>query len=203
MSQSTHGEMTQVSGMLACDRRSFLAVAAAAGCSLSWAGDNGIARRAAPVGISLESLRQSVDDAPGDLVARAVTRGWQLVEDETVLNRPRDWQLRLQHSLAKYSVRLSSIEAVVDWGRVTFASNSAAVRRGVLSRLGHAIRAARLLRCRHLVVVPGLRPVGAALQEINERVDSLMTLCRHQAAAAGMEIVVRRSPRRDDQVPLA
>ena len=157
---------------------------------------------AIPVGVDLESLRQEIEDTPATLVARAVAAGWRVVRDETVLKRTRSWQQQLAAALACHRVELSAIEAVVDLGRVTFASTSPIVRRGVIVRLDRAIRQARRLRCRHLLVVPGLWPAGECSEGVRARAAQLLGECRDRARLAGMRIVVDRIPRRSDQVRL-
>jgi sugar phosphate isomerase/epimerase len=117
-----------------------------------------------------------------------------------VLKRPEAWQQELVLALARHRVELAAIEAVVDLGRVTFASRSSIVRRSVVNRLDAAIRQARRLRCRHLLVVPGLLPVGEPVSGIGPRVTALMNECQARAGNAGMRIVVERIERRSDQV---
>jgi len=157
---------------------------------------------AIPVGVDLESLRQEIEDTPATLVARAVEAGWRVVRDETVLKRPQAWQQQLAAALASHRVELAAIEAVVDLGRVTFASTSPIVRRGVIVRLDRAIRQGRRLRCRHLLVVPGLWPAGERSEGVRARVAQLLGKCRDRARLAGMRIVVDRIPRRSDQARL-
>ena len=122
---------------------------------------------------------------------------------QTVLKRPEAWQRDLAVALERNRVELSAIEAVVDFGRVTFASSSPVVRRGVMRRLEGAMGRARRLRCRHLLVVPGLMPSGEPPGAVGRRVVDLLGECRMRAARAGMRIVVERIERRSDQVRLA
>jgi sugar phosphate isomerase/epimerase len=150
----------------------------------------------------LDSLRREIEDGPGVLVARAVALGWSVVRDETVLKRSVAWQHELAVAVARHRVELAAIEAVVDLGRVTFASASEIVRRGVIVRLDAAIRQARRLRCRHLLVVPGLMPEGVGGGEAWRRADELLTECRVRAGLAGMRIVVERIERRSDHASL-
>jgi len=157
-------------------------------------------RSVIPVGVDLESLRQQIEDTPTTLVARAVESGWRVVCDETVLKRPEDWQQELAAALARHRIELAAIEAVVDLGRVTFASDSPIVRHGVIGRLDRAIRQARRLRCRHLLVVPGLRPAGELNGVVQARVVELLQQCRDRARVAGMRIVLDQIDRRSDQV---
>jgi len=190
-----------------CTRRSFLRWSAATsvpvvlGIPVAAAGE--LSRDDVPVGVDLETLREDIDDGPGILVARAVAAGWRVVGDETVLKRPEAWQQELVLALARHRVELAAIEAVVDLGRVTFASRSPIVRRCVVSRLDAAIRQARRLRCRHLLVVPGLLPVGEPVSGVGPRVTALMNECQARAGNAGMRIVVERIERRSDQVGVA
>jgi len=157
-------------------------------------------RSVIPVGVDLESLRQEIEDTPATLVDRAVESGWRVVCDETVLKRPEAWQQELARALARHRIELAAIEAVVDLGRVTFASDSPIARRGVIGRLDRAIRQARRLRCRHLLVVPGLRPAGELTGVVQARVVMLLQQCRDRARAAGMRIVLDQIDRRSDQV---
>ena len=163
-------------------------------------------RSGVPDGVELESLRREIEDGPGVLVARAVALGWSVVRDETVLKRSVAWQHELAVAVARHRVELAAIEAVVDLGRVTFASASEIVRRGVIGRLDAAIRQARRLRCRHLLVVPGLMPEGERGGEpggeVWRRVDELLAECRVRAGLAGMRIVVERIERRSEQASL-
>ena len=190
-----------------CTRRSFLQWSAATGVPVALgipvAAAGELSRDDVPVGVDLETLREDIEDGPGILVARAVAAGWRVVGDETVLKRPEAWQQELVLALSRHRVELAAIEAVVDLGRVTFASRSPIVRRGVVSRLDAAIRQARRLRCRHLLVVPGLLPVGEPVSGIGPRVTTLMDECRARAGNAGMRIVVERIERRSDQVGVA
>jgi len=157
-------------------------------------------RSVIPVGVDLESLRQQIEDTPTTLVARAVESGWRVVCDETVLKRPEDWQQELAAALARHRIELAAIEAVVDLGRVTFASDSPIVRRTVIGRLDRAIRQARRLRCRHLLVVPGLCPAAELTNVVQARVAKLLQQCRERARVAGMRIVLDQIDRRSDQV---
>ena len=159
-------------------------------------------RSAIPAGVDLESLRQEIEDGPATLVARAVESGWRVVCDETVLKRPEAWQQKLAAALVRHRVELAAIEAVVDLGRVTFASDSPIVRRGEIGRLDRAIRQARRLRCRHLLVVPGLCPAGELTGVVQARVAELLQQCRERARVAGMRIVLDQIDRRSDQVQL-
>ena len=205
MSQSRHG--LSAAGLPCCSRRSFLQWATVAGLPVvlgnaaAVAGDS--SREDVPAGIDLESLRQDIGDGPEVLVSRAVAAGWRVVCDETVLKRPEAWQRDLAVALERNRVELSAIEAVVDFGRVTFASSSPVVRRGVMRRLEGAMGRARRLRCRHLLVVPGLMPSGEPPGAVGRRVADLLGECRMRAARAGMRIVVERIERRSDQVRLA
>ena len=193
--------------MPCCSRRSFLQWSTVAGLPVvlgnAGALAGGSSREDVPVGIDLESLRQDIGDGPEVLVSRAVAAGWRVVCDETVLKRPEAWQRDLAVALDRHRVELSAIEAVVDFGRVTFASSSPVVRRGVMRRLERAIGRARRLRCRHLLVVPGLMPSGEPPGAVGRRVADLLGECRMRAARAGMRIVVERIERRSDQVKLA
>ena len=145
MSQSRH--QLSAAGLPCCSRRSFLQWSTVAGLPVvlgnagAVAGD--VSRQDVPAGIDLESLRQDIGDGPEVLVPRAVAAGWRVVCDETVLKRPEAWQRDLAVALERNRVELSAIEAVVDFGRVTFASSSPVVRRGVMSRMEMAIRRAR------------------------------------------------------------
>ena len=205
MSQSRH--QLSAAGLPCCSRRSFLQWSTVAGLPVvlgnagAVAGD--VSRQDVPAGIDLESLRQDIGDGPEVLVSRAVAAGWRVVCDETVLKRPEAWQRDLAVALERNRVELSAIEAVVDFGRVTFASSSPVVRRGVMRRLERAIGRARRLRCRHLLVVPGLMPSGEPQGAVGRRVAELLGECRMRAARAGMRIVVERIERRSDQVKLA
>ena len=205
MSQSRH--QLSAAGLPCCSRRSFLQWSTVAGLPVvlgnagAVAGD--VSRRDVPAGIDLESLRQDIGDGPEVLVSRAVAAGWRVVCDETVLKRPEAWQRDLAVALERNRVELSAIEAVVDFGRVTFASSSPVVRRGVMRRLEGAMGRARRLRCRHLLVVPGLMPSGEPSGAVGRRVAGLFDECRMRAARAGMRIVVERIERRSDQVKLA
>ena len=205
MSQSRHG--LSAAGLPCCSRRSFLQWSTVAGLPVvlgnaaAVAGDS--SREDVPAGIDLESLRQDIGDGPEVLVSRAVAAGWRVVCDETVLKRPEAWQRDLAVALERNRVELSAIEAVVDFGRVTFASSSPVVRRGVMRRLEGAMGRARRLRCRHLLVVPGLMPSGEPPGAAGRRVADLLGECRMRAARAGMRIVVERIERRSDQVRLA
>ena len=205
MSQSRHG--LSAAGLPCCSRRSFLQWSTVAGLPVvlgnAGALAGGSSREDVPVGIDLESLRQDIGDGPEVLVSRAVAAGWRVVCDETVLKRPEAWQRDLAVALDRHRVELSAIEAVVDFGRVTFASSSPVVRRGVMRRLERAIGRARRLRCRHLLVVPGLMPSGEPPGAVGRRVADLLGECRMRAARAGMRIVVERIERRSDQVRLA
>ena len=205
MSQSRHG--LSAAGLPCCSRRSFLQWSTVAGLPVvlgnAGALAGGSSREDVPVGIDLESLRQDIGDGPEVLVSRAVAAGWRVVCDETVLKRPEAWQRDLAVALERNRVELSAIEAVVDFGRVTFASSSPVVRRGVMRRLERAIGRARRLRCRHLLVVPGLMPSGEPPGAVGRRVADLLGECRMRAARAGMRIVVERIERRSDQVKLA
>ena len=205
MSQSRHG--LSAAGLPCCSRRSFLQWSTVAGLPVvlgnAGALAGGSSREDVPVGIDLESLRQDIGDGPEVLVSRAVAAGWRVVCDETVLKRPEAWQRDLAVALDRHRVELSAIEAVVDFGRVTFASSSPVVRRGVMRRLERAIGRARRLRCRHLLVVPGLMPSGEPPGAAGRRVADLLGECRMRAARAGMRIVVERIERRSDQVKLA
>ena len=193
--------------MPCCSRRSFLQWSTVAGLPVvlgnagAVAGD--VSRQDVPAGIDLESLRQDIGDGPEVLVSRAVAAGWRVVCDETVLKRPEAWQRDLAVALERNRGELSAIEAVVDFGRVTFASSSPVVRRGVMRRLEGAMGRARRLRCRHLLVVPGLMPSGEPPGAVGRRVAELLGECRMRAARAGMRIVVERIERRSDQVKLA
>ena len=205
MSQSRH--QLSAAGLPCCSRRSFLQWSTVAGLPVvlgnagAVAGD--VSRQDVPSGIDLESLRQDIGDGPEVLVSRAVAAGWRVVCDETVLKRPEAWQRDLAVALERNRVELSAVEAVVDFGRVTFASSSPVVRRGVMRRLERAIGRARRLRCRHLLVVPGLMPSGEPSGAVGRRVAGLFDECRMRAARAGMRIVVERIERRSDQVKLA
>ena len=205
MSQSRH--QLSAAGLPCCSRRSFLQWSTVAGLPVvlgnagAVAGD--VSRQDVPAGIDLESLRQDIGDGPEVLVSRAVAAGWRVVCDETVLKRPEAWQRDLAVALERNRVELSAIEAVVDFGRVTFASSSPVVRRGVMRRLEGAMGRARRLRCRHLLVVPGLMPSGEPQGAVGRRVAELLGECRMRAARAGMRIVVERIERRSDQVRLA
>ena len=205
MSQSRH--QLSAAGLPCCSRRSFLQWSTVAGLPVvlgnagAVAGD--VSRQDVPAGIDLESLRQDIGDGPEVLVSRAVAAGWRVVCDETVLKRPEAWQRDLAVALERNRVELSAIEAVVDFGRVTFASSSPVVRRGVMRRLEGAMGRARRLRCRHLLVVPGLMPSGEPPGAVGRRVAELLGECRMRAARAGMRIVVERIERRSDQVKLA
>ena len=205
MSQSRH--QLSAAGLPCCSRRSFLQWSTVAGLPVvlgnagAVAGD--VSRQDVPSGIDLESLRQDIGDGPEVLVSRAVAAGWRVVCDETVLKRPEAWQRDLAVALERNRVELSAIEAVVDFGRVTFASSSPVVRRGVMRRLEGAMGRARRLRCRHLLVVPGLMPSGEPPGAVGRRVADLLGECRMRAARAGMRIVVERIERRSDQVRLA
>ena len=205
MSQSRH--QLSAAGLPCCSRRSFLQWTTVAGLPVvlgnagAVAGD--VSRQDVPAGIDLESLRQDIGDGPEVLVSRAVAAGWRVVCDETVLKRPEAWQRDLAVALERNRVELSAIEAVVDFGRVTFASSSPVVRRGVMRRLEGAMGRARRLRCRHLLVVPGLMPSGEPPGAVGRRVADLLGECRMRAARAGMRIVVERIERRSDQVRLA
>ena len=205
MSQSRH-ELS-AAGLPCCSRRSFLQWSTVAGLPVvlgnAEAVAGGSSREDVPAGIDLESLRQDIGDGPEVLVSRAVAAGWRVVCDETVLKRPEVWQRDLAVALDRHRVELSAIEAVVDFGRVTFASSSPVVRRGVMRRLERAIGRARRLRCRHLLVVPGLMPSGEPSGAVGRRVAGLFDECRMRAARAGMRIVVERIERRSDQVKLA
>lgn len=193
--------------MPCCSRRSFLQWSTVAGLPVvlgnagAVAGD--VSRQDVPAGIDLESLRQDIGDGPEVLVSRAVAAGWRVVCDETVLKRPEAWQRDLAVALERNRVELSAIEAVVDFGRVTFASSSPVIRRGVMRRLERAMGRARRLRCRHLLVVPGLMPSGEPQGAVGRRVAELLGECRMRAARAGMRIVVEQIERRSDQVKLA
>lgn len=195
------------SDWLDCGRRSFLIWTTAAGLPallgnpVVAAGE--LSRDDVPAGVDLESLREDIEDGPEVLVARAVAAGWQVVCDETVLKRPEAWQRELASALARHRVELAAIEAVVDLGRVTFASKSPIVRRGVIGRLDSAVRRARRLRCRHLLVVPGLWPAGEPASVVGPRVAALLDECRARAGKAGMRLVVERIERRSDQVRVA
>lgn len=156
-----------------------------------------------PVGIDLEELRQDIDERPADLVGRAVEQGWRVVCDETVLSRPVQWQEELAGALGQYRVELASVEAVVDLGRVTFASESLPVRRGVLRRLDAAIGSARALRCRHLLVVPGRMANDVSPQVARSRVAGLLAECSRRAGWAGMRVVVVPIDRGSDHPELA
>ena len=205
MSQSRH--QLSAAGLPCCSRRSFLQWSTVAGLPVvlgnagAVAGD--VSRQDVPSGIDLESLRQDIGDGPEVLVSRAVAAGWRVVCDETVLKRPEAWQRDLAVALERNRVELSAVEAVVDFGRVTFASSSPVVRRGVMRRLEGAMGRARRLRCRHLLVVPGLMPSGEPPGAVGRRVADLLGECRMRAARAGMRIVVERIERRSDQVRLA
>ena len=205
MSQSRH--QLSAAGLPCCSRRSFLQWSTVAGLPVvlgnagAVAGD--VSRQDVPAGIDLESLRQDIGDGPEVLVSRAVAAGWRVVCDETVLKRPEAWQRDLAVALERNRVELSAIEAVVDFGRVTFASSSPVVRRGVMRRLEGAMGRARRLRCRHLLVVPGLMPSGEPQGAVGRRVAELLGECRMRAARAGMRIVVEQIERRSDQVKLA
>ncbi|HAA61848.1 MAG TPA: hypothetical protein DCE39_13055 [Planctomycetaceae bacterium] len=205
MSQSRHG--LSAAGLPCCSRRSFLQWSTVAGLPVvlgnagAVAGD--VSRQDVPAGIDLESLRQDIGDGPEVLVSRAVAAGWRVVCDETVLKRPEAWQRDLAVALERNRVELSAIEAVVDFGRVTFASSSPVIRRGVMRRLERAMGRARRLRCRHLLVVPGLMPSGEPQGAVGRRVAELLGECRMRAARAGMRIVVEQIERRSDQVKLA
>ena len=205
MSQSRH--QLSAAGLPCCSRRSFLQWSTVAGLPVvlgnagAVAGD--VSRQDVPAGIDLESLRQDIGDGPEVLVSRAVAAGWRVVCDETVLKRPEAWQRDLAVALERNRVELSAIEAVVDFGRVTFASSSPVIRRGVMRRLERAMGRARRLRCRHLLVVPGLMPSGEPQGAVGRRVAELLGECRMRAARAGMRIVVERIERRSDQVRLA
>ena len=196
--------------MTGVSRRSFLKWTSAAGVPLALGslmseqvlGAASRRRSGVPDGVELDSLRREIEDGPGVLVARAVALGWSVVRDETVLKRSAAWQHELAVAVARHRVELAAIEAVVDLGRVTFASASPIVRRGVIVRLDAAIRQARRLRCRHLLVVPGLMPEGVAGGEVWRRVDELLSECRVRAGLAGMRIVVERIERRSDQASL-
>ena len=205
MSQSRHG--LSAAGLPCCSRRSFLQWSTVAGLPVvlgnAGALAGGSSREDVPVGIDLESLRQDIGDGPEVLVSRAVAAGWRVVCDETVLKRPEAWQRDLAVALDRHRVELSAIEAVVDFGRVTFASSSPVVRRGVMRRLERAIGRARRLRCRHLLVVPGLMPSGEPSGAVRRRVAGVIDECRMRAARAGMRIVGERIERRSDQVKLA
>ena len=130
MSQSRH--QLSAAGLPCCSRRSFLQWSTVAGLPVvlgnteALAGDS--SREDVPAGIDLESLRQDIGDGPEVLVSRAVAAGWRVVCDETVLKRPEAWQRDLAVALERNRVELSAIEAVVDFGRVTFASSSPVVR---------------------------------------------------------------------------
>ncbi len=196
--------------MTGVSRRSFLKWTSAAGVPVAlgsaisgqaW-GAASRRRSGVPDGVELESLRREIEDGPGVLVARAVALGWSVVRDETVLKRSAAWQHELAVAVARHRVELAAIEAVVDLGRVTFASASPIVRRGVIVRLDAAIRQARRLRCRHLLVVPGLMPEDEPGGEVWRRVDELLAECRARAGLAGMRIVVERIERRSDQASL-
>ena len=205
MSQSHHS--LPGAGLPSCSRRSFLQWTTVAGLPVvlgsarAAAGDS--SREGVPAGIDLESLRQDSGDGPEVLVSRAVAAGWRMVCDETVLKRSEAWQRDLAVALERHRVELAAIEAAVDFGRVTFASSSPVVRRGVMSRMEMAIRRARRLRCRHLLVVPGLLPSGEPSGVVGRRVAGLFDECRIRAARAGMRIIVERIERRSDQVKLA
>tara|TARA_Y100000588_G_scaffold19072_1_gene19550 strand:- start:8089 stop:8730 length:642 start_codon:yes stop_codon:yes gene_type:complete len=205
VSQSRHG--LSAAGLPCCSRRSFLQWSTVAGLPVvlgnagAVAGD--VSRQDVPAGIDLESLRQDIGDGPEVLVSRAVAAGWRVVCDETVLKRPEAWQRDLAVALERNRVELSAIEAVVDFGRVTFASSSPVIRRGVMRRLERAMGRARRLRCRHLLVVPGLMPSGEPQGAVGRRVAELLGECRMRAARAGMRIVVEQIERRSDQVKLA
>ncbi len=182
-----------------CTRRGFLQ--ATAGVAAGWgtlclASQESVA--GVPEGIELESLRETIEDRPRTLVARAVSRGWTVVRDDTVTSRPESWQRELAEALARHRLELAAIEAVVDFGRVTFASDRDVVRREVLGRLATAVRRARKLRCRHLLVVPGLVPGGISDAMIRVRVSSLLAECRERAGRAGMHVVVERIDRGAD-----
>ncbi len=180
-------------------RRGFLQVTAgvAAGSgTVGLASPGSVA--AVPQGIDLESLRETIEDRPQTLVARAVSRGWTVVRDDTVLRRGESWQRELAAALQRDRVELAAIEAVVDFGRVTFGSDREIVRRGVLGRLDSAIRQARMLRCRHLLIVPGLLPEGISTAVIRGRVTSLLVECRDRARRAGMHVVVEQIERGPD-----
>lgn len=194
-------------GWLNCSRRGFLLWTTAAGLPVvlgnSIVDAAELSRDDVPAGVDLERLRENIEDGPEVLVARAAAAGWRVACDETVLKRTEAWQRELALALARHRVELASIEAVVDLGRVTFASKSPIVRRSVISRLDAAIRRARRLRCRHLLVVPGLWPAGEPAGVVGPRVAALLEECRARAGVAGMRIVVERIERRSDQVRLA
>ena len=203
--------MNDLNGLSDFSRRSFLkwttacALPVVAGTAMADAGVERSRRdggSAIPVGVDLESLRQEIEDTPATLVARAVEAGWRVVRDETVLKRAQLWQQQLAAALAFHRVELAAIEAVVDLGRVTFASSSPIVRRGVIVRLDRAIRQAGRLRCRHLLVVPGLWPAGERTEGVRARAAQLLGECQDRARLAGMRIVVDRIPRRSDQARL-
>ena len=182
-----------------CTRRGFLQTTA--GVAAGWGTVCLASRESAasvPAGIELESLRETIEDRPGTLVARAVSRGWKVVRDDTVMSRPESWQRELAEALARHRLELAAIEAVVDFGRVTFASDRDVVRCEVLGRLASAVGRARELRCRHLLVVPGLVPRGISDAVIRVRVSALLAECRQRAGRAGMHVVVERFDRGAD-----
>jgi len=205
VSQTSHE--LRVPGLPDCSRRGFLQRTTTASLTVvlgSSIVDAGVSSREdVPAGVDLESLRKDIAEGPEVLVARAVAAGWRVVRDETVLNRPETWQRDLAVALERHRVELAAIEAVVDLGRVTFASSSPVVRRGVMSRLEIAIGRARRLRCRHLLVVPGLLPAGEPPGVVGRRVAGLLAECRVRAVRAGMRIVIERIERRSDQLRLA
>lgn len=187
------------------DRRGFLQAGLVAGVAVGWQPDRAahVAAGRPPAGIDLEELRQDTDERPADLVGYAVESGWQVVGDETILSRPVQWQQELAEALRQHRVELAAVEAVVDLGRITFASQLPAVRRGVLRRLDAAIDSARALRCRHLLIVPG-RAAGDVLLEVaRSRVAALLSECSRRAARAGMRIVVVPIDRGGDHPELA
>ena len=178
MSQASHE--LRVPCLPDCSRRGFLqrtttaSLAVVLGSSIVDAGES--SREDVPCGVDLESLREDISEGPEVLVARAVAAGWRVVGDETVLNRPETWQRDLAVALERHRVELAAIEAVVDLGRVTFASSSPVVRRGVVRRLEIVIGRARRLHIfmceipRQELSVPGLNFSGRLWSGFGRRV---------------------------------
>jgi len=179
------------------DRRTFLATGSLAGLSVL-----GLVVRSSPA-VDLESLREEVGDRPGVLVDRARARGFRVVRDETVLSRPAEWQDELGRALAARAMRLAAIEAVVDFGSVTFAGDPLIAGIDVLARLDRAIGSAGRLRCAELIAVPGRAADDVPASVTRSRIVALLTVCADRCRRARMQLLVEPIDRGPDHPRMA
>ena len=181
------------------NRRSFLALGAAAGAGLAATGLRAAAESASPAGAPRFRLKYAPhpgmfkENAGEDLVDQirfSADQGFTAFEDNGMGGRPIDVQEKAAAAMQRLGLTFGVFVAMADFKNVTFASRDPANREAILALMRSAVEVAKRTGARWTTVVPGCYDTRLEWDFQTAAVVDNLRFCAELCEPAGLVMVL-------------